>query len=151
MSRDINALLKAMNYQTKKIEAIYYKLALNFKMSESEFWILYTLSGAEQECSQQEISEELSVSKQTINSAIQSLVQRKYIFLELSPVSARRKNVRITEKGKQFMEESIAPLQEAEREAFLKMDSFAQSQYVTLSQAYAANLQEEIERSFAIT
>lgn len=100
MSRDINALLKAMNYQTKKIEAIYYKLALNFKMSESEFWILYTLSGAEQECSQQEISEELSVSKQTINSAIQSLVQRKYIFLELSPVSARRKNVRITEKRK---------------------------------------------------
>ena len=84
MSRDINALLKAMNYQTKKIEAIYYKLALNFKMSESEFWILYTLSGAEQECSQQEISEELSVSKQTVNSAIQSLVQRKYIFLKLS-------------------------------------------------------------------
>lgn len=151
MSRDINALLKAMNYQTKKIDAIYYKLALNFKMSESEFWILYTLSGAEQECSQQEISEELSVSKQTINSAIQSLVQRKYIFLELSPVSARRENVRMTEKGKRFAEESIAPLQEAEREAFLKMDSFAQSQYVTLSQAYAANLQEEIERSFAIT
>lgn len=44
MSRDINALLKTMNYQAKKIEAIYYKLALNLKMSESEFWILYILS-----------------------------------------------------------------------------------------------------------
>lgn len=151
MSRDINALLKAMNYQAKKIEAIYYKAALNLKMSESEFWILYTLSKAEQECSQQEISEELSISKQTIHSAIQSLVQREYIFLELSPVSARRKNIRMTEKGKRFVEESIVPLQKAEREAFLKMDSFAQSQYVTLSQAYAANLQEEIERSFTIT
>lgn len=147
MSRDINALLKTMNYQAKKIEAIYYKLALNLKMSESEFWILYTLSEAEQECSQQEISEELSISKQTINSAIQSLVQRKYIFLELSPVSARRKNVRMTEKGRRFVEESIVPLQEA----FLKMDSLAQSQYITLSQTYAANLQEEIERSFTIT
>lgn len=48
------------------------------------------------------------------------------------------------------MEGRIVPLQEAEREAFLKMDSFAQSQYVTLSQAYAMNLQEEIERSFTI-
>lgn len=151
MSRDINTLLKAMNYQVKKIEAIYYKLALNLKMSESEFWILYMLSEAEQEYSQQKISEELSISKQTINSAIQDLLQREYIFLELSPVSARRKNVRMTEKGKRFVEESIVPLQEAEREASLKMDSFSQSQYVTLSQAYAANLQREIEKSFTIT
>ena len=151
MSRDINTLLKAMNYQVKKIEAIYYKLALNLKMSESEFWILYILSEAEQEYSQQEISEELSISKQTINSAIQNLLQREYIFLELSPVSARRKNVRMTEKGKHFVEESIVPLQEAEREALLKMDSFSQSQYVTLLQAYTANLQREIEKSFTIT
>lgn len=151
MSRDINALLKTMNYQTKRIEAIYYKIALNLKMSESEFWILYALAEAEQECSQQEISEELSISRQTINSAIQSLMQREYVFLEQSSISVRRKNVRMTEKGKRFVKESIVPLQEAEREAFLKMGSFAQNQYVTLSQKYAANLQAEIERNFPVT
>lgn len=104
MSRDINDLLKTMNYQTKRIEAIYYKIALNLKMSESAFWILYALAEAEQECSQQEISEELSISRQTINSAIQNLMQREYVFLEQSSISARRKNVRLTEKRKTFCE-----------------------------------------------
>lgn len=80
MSHDINILLKTLNCQTKRIEAIYYKLALNFKMSESAFWILYALAEADHECSQQEISEELSISRQTINSAIQGLVQKEYIF-----------------------------------------------------------------------
>lgn len=151
MSHDINILLKTLNCQTKRIEAIYYKLALNLKMSESAFWILYALAEADHECSQQEISEELSISRQTINSAIQSLVQREYIFLEQSAVSARKKTVRMTEKGRRFVEESIIPLREVEREALLKMDYFAQNQYVTLSQMYAANLQAEIERNFTVT
>ena len=151
MGHDINVLLKTLNCQTKRIEAIYYKLAVNLNMSESAFWILYALAEAGHECSQQEISEELSISKQTVNSAIQSLARREYIFLEQSSVSARRKNVRMTEKGRRFVEESIIPLREAEREALLKMDHFAQNQYVTLSQVYAANLQAEIERNFTIT
>lgn len=71
--------------------------------------------------------------------------------MEPSAVSARKKTVRMTEKGRRFVEESIIPLQEAEREALLKMDHFAQNQYVTLSQVYAANLQAEIERNFTIT
>ncbi len=151
MKDGANALLKTLNCQTKKIEAVYYKLALNSKMSESAFWILYVLAGAEHECSQREISKELSISRQTINSAIQSLVQRGYIFLEQSSVFTRRKNICMTEKGKRFVEERILPLQEAEREALLKMDDLSQNQYVALSQVYAENLQAEIEKVFAIT
>ena len=150
MDCSVSAWLKTMNHQVKKIEAIYYKLASNLDMPESEFWILYTLSEAKGDCFQQEISDELSVSKQTIGSAIQNLVRKGYLFLEPSPISARRKNIRMTEKGKRFVAESIAPLQEAERRAFLRMDALAQSQYVALSQEYAANLQEEIEGCFAV-
>lgn len=151
MRYDINALMKNLNRQAKKMEAIYYKFALKFEMSESAFWILYALAEAERECSQQEISKELSISRQTINSGIQSLVQKNYIFLELPSGSARKKNIRMTEKGIRFVEESIIPLQKAEREAFLKMDPPSQNQYVALSQTYIANLQAEIEKNFMIT
>lgn len=34
-----------------------------------------------------------------VNSAIQSLLQKEYIFLEQSSVSSRRKNVRMTESS----------------------------------------------------
>lgn len=50
--------MKTLNFQTKKIEAIYYRIASNLKMSESAFWILYALAEAEHEYFQQEISEE---------------------------------------------------------------------------------------------
>lgn len=146
MNRDISVLLKTLNCQIKEVDAIYYKIATSFKLSESAFWILYMLADTGQECSQQEISKQLSISKQTVNSAIQSLVQKGYIFLECSSIPSRRKNVRMTDRGKRFVRQHITPLQNAEREAFLKMKNLEQEQYVSLAQTYTFNLQTEIEK-----
>lgn len=146
MNRDISVLLKTLNCQIKEVDAIYYKIATSFKLSESAFWILYMLADTGQECSQQEISKQLSISKQTVNSAIQSLVQKGYIFLECSSIPSRRKNVRMTDRGKRFIRQHITPLQNAEREAFLKMKNLEQEQYVSLAQTYTFNLQTEIEK-----
>lgn len=146
MNRDISVLLKTLNCQIKEVDAIYYKIATSFKLSESAFWILYMLADTGQECSQQEISKQLSISKQTVNSAIQSLVQKGYIFLECSSIPSRMKNVRMTDRGKRFIRQHITPLQNAEREAFLKMKNLEQEQYVSLAQTYTFNLQTEIEK-----
>ena len=80
MSHDINILLKTLNCQTKRIEAIYYKLALNFKMSESAFWILYALAEADHEYSQQEISEELSYQDRQLILPSRVLCRRSIFF-----------------------------------------------------------------------
>lgn len=102
MNRDINVLLKTLNYQIKEVDAIYYKIATCLKLSESAFWILYTLADTAQECSQQDISRQLSISRQTVNSAIQSLVQKGYIFLECSSNLSRKKNIKMTDKNDKF-------------------------------------------------
>lgn len=102
MNHDINVLLRTLNCQIKEVDAIYYKIATSFKLSESAFWILYMLADTGQECSQQEISRQLSISRQTVNSAIQSLVQKGYMFLERSSISSRRKNIRMTGKNDKF-------------------------------------------------
>lgn len=146
MNHDINVLLKTLNCQIREVEAIYYKIAASLKLSESAFWILYMLADTGQDCSQQEISKRLSLSRQTVNSAIQSLVQKGYIFLECSSIPSRRKNVRMTDRGKYFVRQQIVPLQNAEREAFLKMKNSEQEQYVRLTRTYTSNLQEEIEQ-----
>lgn len=75
MNHDIDAMLKNLNCRDKEIDAMYYKIAVNLNLSESAFWILYMLTSAGQECSQQEISQKLSISRQTVNSAICSLIQ----------------------------------------------------------------------------
>lgn len=146
MSYDIDAMLVTLNRQDKERNAIYYKIAMNLCLSESAFWILYTLSATGQDCSQQEISQKLSISRQTVNSAIQSLVGMDYIFLERSSISLRRKNVRITKTGERFIKQYILPLQKAEYDAFLKMEVTEQKQYVALSQMFTVNLQTEIQK-----
>lgn len=146
MNHNIDIMLRTLNCQIKEVDAIYYKIATSFKLSESAFWILYTLADMSQGCSQQELSKQLSVSRQTINSAIQSLEQKGYIFLERLPIPSRRKNVRMTDRGKSFVKQYIEPLQDAEREAFLKMESSAQEQYVSLAQTYTFNLQREMAK-----
>lgn len=146
MNRDINVLLKTLNYQIKEVDAIYYKIATCLKLSESAFWILYTLADTAQECSQQDISRQLSISRQTVNSSIHSLVQKGYLFLECSSNPSRKKNIKMTDRGKRFVRQHITPLQNAEREAFLKMKNLEQEQYVSLAQTYTFNLQTEIEK-----
>lgn len=146
MEHDINVLLKTLNCQIREVDAIYYKIATSFRISESAFWILYILADTGQEFSQHEISQKLSISKQTVNSAIQSLVQKGYIVLERSSIPSRKKNIRMTNRGKCFVREYIVPLQNAEREAFLKMNHSDQKQYVSLTQTYTFNLQAEINQ-----
>lgn len=146
MDHDINVLLKTLNCQIREVDAIYYKIATSFRLSESAFWIMYILADTGQKFSQLEISQKLSISKQTVNSAIQSLVQKDYIVLERSFISSRRKNVRMTNRGKCFVKEHIVPLQNAEREAFIKMNHSDQEQYVNLAQTYISNLQAEINQ-----
>ena len=145
MRHDINVLLKILNRQVKAVDAVYYKIASKFKLSESEFWILYVLSDTGEKYSQQELSEELSISKQTVNSAVRSLLQKGYVFLENTSGSSRKKNVLITVEGEGFIKKYIEPLKTAEQKAFLKMYRSDRELYIALSQAFTANLQEEIE------
>lgn len=145
MNRDTDVLLKKLNHQNKEVDAIYYKIASAWGLSESTFWILYTIAKSPHEYSQQDICTELSISKTTVNSAIQSLAQKGYVFLERDSDSARKKIVRMTEYGKQFVKRHIVPLQKTEQKAFLKMDIQERESYIDLSQKYIANLREETE------
>lgn len=88
---DTDVLLKALNRQTKEVDAIYYKVASVWGLSESAFWILYTIAKFPHECSQRDICSDLPIFKTTVNSAIQSLARKGYVFLERDSDSLRKK------------------------------------------------------------
>lgn len=91
MRHDTDVLLKALNRQTKEVDAIYYKVASVWGLSESAFWILYTIAKFPHECSQRDICSDLPIFKTTVNSAIQSLARKGYVFLERDSDSLRKK------------------------------------------------------------
>ena len=63
----------------KEDDGLYHRLAKHFGLSDSAFWIVYTLEAARRSLTQAEMSGYLNLSKQTINSGIKSLEQAGYI------------------------------------------------------------------------
>ncbi len=94
--------------------------------------------------SQSEISDALSVPKQTINSAMKSMIQNDLATLEVAPEQSKKKIIRLTERGSVYTAEQILPLQEAEKNAFLLLDVAERDELVRLSGKYASNLQKEL-------
>lgn len=144
MDFEVNFLLQTLNRKSKEIDAIYRSVALKLGLSESEFWILYTLVNMQSDCSQQDICREVSLSKQTINSGIRSLGQKGFLFLGRAEGPGRSKKIQLTDQGRGFILSQIEPVLKAEREAFLQLSYRERESYVLLSQRYEEYLEEEM-------
>ena len=67
--------IRIYNGQYKESNEVYHRLARHCGLSDSAFWILYTLREAEGPVSQKQLCDELYLSKQTVNSALKKLVE----------------------------------------------------------------------------
>ena len=90
--RRYNSLYKANN-------EIYHRLARHFGLSDTAFWILYTLREQGGCVSQSQLCGELFLSKQTIHSALKQLEQGGFLQLENVPNNRKNKLVRVTSQG----------------------------------------------------
>ena len=116
----------------KKIGELYHRIAVKMGVSDSVMWIMYCLCEPGADHTQNSIAGRIGVPKQTINSAINRLLKDGYISLEQLPVSGNNKRIALTEKGKSFCKEQIAPFAEAEDRAFSKLSEEEQEQYLAL-------------------
>lgn len=116
----------------KKIDELYHKIAVKMGVSDSVMWIMYCLFESDTDYTQNSLAGRIGVPKQTINSAINRLLKDGYIALEQLPVSGNNKRITLTEKGKSFCKEQIAPFAEAEDRAFSRLSGEEQEQYLAL-------------------
>lgn len=121
MDLDVNFMLHILNRQSKETDAIYKGLALKLGLSESEFWILYMLADIQDDCSQRDICRELSLSRQTINSAIQNLCRKELLFLERSKDSGRSKKNSPDRPGQAFYCVADRACFESRKKSFLEI------------------------------
>ncbi|CAB1254403.1 HTH marR-type domain-containing protein [Ruminococcaceae bacterium BL-6] len=105
----------------KEADALYSAFAKRSGLSDAAFWALYTICGAGEECTQKTIREQWSISKQTVNSAINDLVRDNFIALSECKSDKRSKRITLTEKGVKFTEENIDLIYRLERSAFERM------------------------------
>ena len=110
-----------INRQIKELVGIYRDAVKHLDVSESEFWIWYTLVTTEGEHTQQDICSMWSLPKQTVNTIITHMRRKKYAYLEAIPGTRNHKVIRLTDAGRAYGENLILPITQAEEKAFDKI------------------------------
>lgn len=128
----------------KKVDELYHLIAMQTGISDSVLWTLYCLSDPETPHTQNDIAQRVGVPKQTIHSAVSRLIQDGYVYLEQLPVARNNKQLLLTEKGKAFCRQYIAPVLAAEERAFNRLSESEQETYLRIGIRHNQFLMEEL-------
>lgn len=147
MSEPIQSQFETINQQIKELAAIYHDAANQAKISDNELWVWYALLAIENEYTQQDISDLWSIPKQTVNSIISNLLKKGLVSLTVIPNTKNRKVIHLTESGKIYGQAIIAPIYQAEQQAFEKMSEDERFMCIALLKKYISYLKSSINSS----
>lgn len=134
------------NQLAKELDGLYHLYARKSGLSDTAFWILYSVEESQSVYTQKELCEDWSYSRQTVNSALKKLVAQGII--ELRPLLDNRKNKQIvlTEAGKALVRDVISPLIEAEKNGFIRLGDQDADEFLRLTRRYLDLFYEEISQ-----
>ncbi len=131
----------------KKVDTLYYDLAVKIGFSNSGFLILYSIAEFGSGCVQKDISEKYSISPQTLSSSIRNLEKEGYIYLRRG--YGRNMHLFLTPLGERFVSQIIHPLMEAENKVFTLMTPEETALLLQLTRKYVDTLTNQI-RSLSV-
>lgn len=117
-----NDNLRLFNKICKETNVIYHNYASSKGVSDTTFWILYSIYYYGEGITQTDICEEWFYSAQTINSALKSMEQKGLITLRLAPESKKNKQIFFTDTGRSLADELVLPVIKAEEQSFTGFD-----------------------------
>lgn len=136
------------NQLLKECNTIYHSAAVRLGLSDCAFWILYTLQEEGKIVKQSDISDNASMPKQTVNSALKKLEKDGY--LSLRRIDGKMgKSIHLTEKGSKFVEENIKPIMVAEDKACDLFTEEEKEMFLKVFHSLVERLSEEISNVHA--
>lgn len=144
MKSDTAALLGEYNNLIRETDKIYHRAAKSLGLSDCAFLILYALTENAVPLTQSNICDMMYQPKQTVNSAMKNL--RECGYIELCEMCDRRsKEIRLTEKGKNFAENTVARIIDAEMRSFSLLGEEERDEFIAIFRKYTALLRENID------
>jgi DNA-binding MarR family transcriptional regulator len=142
---NVKEISAALDRLYRKQDDLYHEYASHYGLSDTAFWILYTLCGTDNTYTQNQIADLWHFPRQSVNSAVSSLVKAGYVFLEKLAIARNNKALRLTEQGVEFCERAIYPFYELEDRILYKMSEDERNQFFTLSAKQCELLEQEIK------
>ncbi len=143
MNTALSEKIHRINNLSTELNALYHQAALKIGVSDSVMCVLYAIQDNGESCLLSEIYKQSGISKQTVNSAIRKLEVDEIIYLE--PYKGNAKMVLLTDKGKQYMSETVFRLCQAELDAFEEWTTEEIDTHISLMAKYVSSFKTKIE------
>jgi DNA-binding MarR family transcriptional regulator len=145
MDNKIREQIDLINQKTKELNSLYRLAAYKSSISDGEVDIWSALLNTNEEYSQQDLAEMLSLPKQTVNSLVTRMIHKEFVVLDHAPGTRNRKVIRLTEAGRYFGEQRVKWIFEAEQRAMEDTEPAEVMAYVSMLEKYIVRFRKEIE------
>ena len=135
--------LDALNEAFMELDRAYDQLAKSCGLSEPEYWSLVLIK--EGIVTQKEISDQLCLNRQTLNSAFKLLIKKGLIRLEPFQDNQRSKRAILTETGQHFVDETVSKMERLEARAWETLTPEEQESITELTLRFSAALKRALE------
>lgn len=148
MSNRNQQQLDIINQRIKELNALYHAAAIKTGVSDGEVCIWSVLLSSDEEYSQRDLAELLSLPTQTINSIVSNMVKKGYVTLAHVPGTKNKKTIHLTKEGRTYGKREIAWIFNAEREAIGKSDPEQIEALIGLIECYIENLRKAMDEGY---
>lgn len=138
--------IQQIEQQQKEQDSIYHNVAVRFGLSDTAMWVLYLISETGETLTQQDLCRQNFSPKQTIHTAINSLVKSGLVALIPIPGTRNHKKVLLTAAGQEMAEATVNLLKQAEQNAYGKLTRAELQAYLDTTSRLTAHLREETDK-----
>lgn len=139
-----NVFTQEFNQLLKRMDNVYEELGKNSGISNTAFWILYTVRKEKETYKQKDLCDMWSYSKQTINSALKKLEEQNIIKLIMTEGNKKDKKIILTEKGEKIVKEFIDPVNEIEKRALESIEK--KNEFLSSFRKYIEKMENETKK-----
>ena len=143
---NIAEFIRQIEQQRKEQDALYHNVAVQFGLSDTAMWVLYLVSETDADLTQQDLCRQSFFAKQTIHTAINSLVRKELVELIPIPGTRNHKKVRLTDAGRELTKGTTDRLKAAEQNAYGRLTEAELQAYLEVTSRLTVYLREETEK-----
>ena len=120
MIMDVTVEFEIIIHQFKKLTDAYREAIKETGISESEFWVWYTLIAVDGEYTKRDISSLWSISRQRVDAIVKRMVDTDCAFLA-SESPADPEYIHLTDLGREYGERIVKPIYDIEKKVIASL------------------------------
>ncbi|HIZ55629.1 MAG TPA: winged helix-turn-helix transcriptional regulator [Firmicutes bacterium] len=135
--------LASFREATMELDNVYSLFSKACGLSDAEYWSLLLIY--EGVATQSQISDQLFLSRQTLNSAFKQLRKKGLVRLEPYEENQRSKQAFLTDTGRPFVEKHVVQMHQVEERAWGQMDEEERAMLIELTRKFSSLIQKELK------